>query len=303
MHRVEVNASWATSWSSSTRTGRRRCGGNGRSGDAERTCELTTVFSTRAPTIPPTRGTVLREVTLAGLNAVECWLRRSARPRGRRLVSCRCSRTSTRSGPARGVHEGTGRAPGGSGCWADRGVLQHDRAAIGRPARRRCPPRCPPHRGTGPPPVLDGGRPTCRPGRSHRATAVPVGPRPVPLPPGPVEKVAETGLLSRPLAGSAALRGDRRTPWSTPHSSAGLPKAARVREAYAARLGCDATVRGALVLTRRRCAGSTAWTRSCLDAGILADTPRRGRGTAADRVTPAEHLTASGRTTWPIRTA
>ncbi|GAA1309284.1 cation-translocating P-type ATPase [Pseudonocardia xinjiangensis] len=86
---------------------------------------------------------------------------------------------------------------------------------------------------------------------AHRAAAHPVGPRPAPLPPGPVEKVADRSGVAA-LGGAAALfAATRSMPLVTTSLALGAPKAARSgREGFAAQLDRAAAARGTLVLDR-----------------------------------------------------
>ncbi|MBC3194503.1 HAD-IC family P-type ATPase [Pseudonocardia sp. C8] len=241
--------------------------------DAERTCELTTAPHA-SPDHPADPGTVLREATLAGLNAVGMLAAAVGTPRVRAPIgfplsvlphvdaspALRAAFTKVLGEPLADPLLGgiaafsntTGRRP--VGLLVD-GVHRAARHTEAR-ARRRSWTEWE----TG----LAG-----RAG-SHRATAVPAGPRPVPLPPGPVEKVADRAAVAT-LAGSAALlAATGATPLVDAALSAGLPKAARAgREAYAARLGRDAAVRGCLVLDSSALRRLDRVDTIVLDAGIL----------------------------------
>ncbi|GAA3050959.1 cation-translocating P-type ATPase [Pseudonocardia yunnanensis] len=86
---------------------------------------------------------------------------------------------------------------------------------------------------------------------AHRAMPRPVGPRPAPMPPGPVEKVADQTPLAALGGAAALLAATRSVPLATTALALGAPKAARSgREGFAAQLGRDAAAKGTLVLDR-----------------------------------------------------
>jgi cation-transporting ATPase I len=83
----------------------------------------------------------------------------------------------------------------------------------------------------------------------HRAMAPPVHRRPVRLPPGPVEKVADPAAGVTLGAAAALLAAFGPTPLMGAAVAVGVPKAGQSgREEFAARLGRDAADRGTLVL-------------------------------------------------------
>lgn len=88
--------------------------------------------------------------------------------------------------------------------------------------------------------------------RVRVSAAEAVGPRPVPLPPGPVERYAEQAWPVSLGAFAVALPFTRSLERATAALSAGLPKAARLgRESFAVHLGRALAGRGAVVLDPR----------------------------------------------------
>ena len=80
----------------------------------------------------------------------------------------------------------------------------------------------------------------------------PVSPRPVPVPPGPVERYAERAWPLSAVAFAVALPLTRNLERATAALSAGLPKAARLgREAFAVQLGRGLADRGTVVVDAR----------------------------------------------------
>jgi cation-transporting P-type ATPase I len=117
---------------------------------------------------------------------------------------------------------------------------------------------------------------------AHRAPPHPTDARPIPVPAGPVENVADrTAVIA--MAGAAALFAMTRS--APPVSAAltvGVPKAAvSGREGFAARLGCHLAARGSLVLDRAALRRLDRVDTIVLDAEIL----RTGRH-AVDEVVP-----------------
>ncbi len=87
-----------------------------------------------------------------------------------------------------------------------------------------------------------------RPG-AYRADPIDVGPRPVPLPNGPVEQVSTSSALLAAAGYATVLAGTRNSTRALAMLSAGVPKPARAgREAFTAQLGTDLSARGGLVL-------------------------------------------------------
>jgi cation-transporting ATPase I len=87
-----------------------------------------------------------------------------------------------------------------------------------------------------------------RPG-AYRADPLDVGPRPVPLPDGPVEQVSTSSAVLAVAGYAAVLLGTRNSARALAMLSAGVPKPARAgREAFTAQLATDLSTRGALVL-------------------------------------------------------
>ncbi|MGY2060457.1 hypothetical protein ACW9HQ_36815, partial [Nocardia gipuzkoensis] len=77
----------------------------------------------------------------------------------------------------------------------------------------------------------------------------PPGPRPVPLPRGPIERCTDEIGTASALASAAALTGGRGLPDAADAVSAGVPKAARAgRETYAGTLATIMAARGVLTL-------------------------------------------------------
>jgi len=84
---------------------------------------------------------------------------------------------------------------------------------------------------------------------AHRAEALDVGSRPVPLPDGPVEHVATSSAVLAVASYAAVLVGSRNSARALAMLNAGVPKPARAgREAFTAQLGADLSAGGALVL-------------------------------------------------------
>ncbi|HYZ38699.1 MAG TPA: cation-transporting ATPase, partial [Pseudonocardiaceae bacterium] len=87
-----------------------------------------------------------------------------------------------------------------------------------------------------------------RPG-AYRADPLDVGPRPVPLPDGPVEQVSTSSAVLAVAGYAAVLLGTRNSARALAMLAAGVPKPARAgREAFTAQLATDLSTRGALVL-------------------------------------------------------
>jgi cation-transporting ATPase I len=86
---------------------------------------------------------------------------------------------------------------------------------------------------------------------AHRAAALYCSPRPVPVPDGPVERLANSSAALAVGGYAAALAGSRDRRRADAVLLSAVPKAARVgREGFAAQLGRDLAGRGSLVLDR-----------------------------------------------------
>ncbi len=84
---------------------------------------------------------------------------------------------------------------------------------------------------------------------AHRAEPLDVQPRPIPLPAGPIERVATSSAVLAVAGYVAVLAASRNSDRALAILHAGLPKPAKVgREAFAAQLGRDLCASGGLVL-------------------------------------------------------